>query len=95
MKMRTVVTCLIAMILALPLEAWSQAQPLNSWATVAAVPSGQKLVVELNSGKTIKGKLGAATDTGLSLVQGKKVEDINRNDIRKVYRESRSVTRVH
>ena len=90
MKMRTAVTCLVAVILALPLEGWSQAQPLNNWATVVAVPSGQKLVVELNSGQTVKGKLGAASDTALSLVQGKNIQDVNRSDIRKVYRESGS-----
>ena len=88
MRLRRVVICTLALIMAVPAYAWTQSRPLNNWATVVAVPSGQKLVIELNSGKRVNGKLGAVSETGLSIVRGNKVEDINRSDIRKVHRES-------
>jgi len=80
--------CMLALVMAVPTDAWTQSHPLNNWAAVVAVPSGQKLAIELNSGKRISGKLGAASETGLSIVRGKKTQDINRSDIRKIHRES-------
>src|SRR5262245_15174175 len=88
MRLRNVVICLLALIMVVPTDAWTQSGPLNNWTNVGAVPSGQKLVIELNSGKRLYGKLGAVSETGLSIVRGKKSEDINRSDIRKIHRES-------
>jgi len=79
---------MLALIIGVPSDAWTQSRPLNNWTNVAAVPSGQKLIIELNSGKRLNGKLGAVTEMSLSIVRGKKSEDINRSDIRKVHRES-------
>jgi hypothetical protein len=87
-KLRNVVICMLALIMVVPPDAWTQSPPLNNWTTVVAVPAGQKLVIELNSGKRLNGKLGAVSETGLSIVRGKKSEDISRSDIRKVHRES-------
>jgi len=87
MKLRTVVICILALISA-PLEVLPQSLPLNNWSAVVAIPSGQKLNVELNTGKHLNGKLSAASEKGLSIVAGKETEDINRSDVRKVYRET-------
>jgi hypothetical protein len=88
MRMRNIVSCLIAVMLALPIDGLAQSTSTNNWAAVATVPSGQKLVVELKTGKKVKGKFGSASETAVTLVRGKITEDINRSDIRKVYSEN-------
>ena len=90
MRMRKTASCLIAATLVLPVQGLAQqSASTNNWTAVTAVPSGQKLVVELKTGKEIKGEFGSASETSVTLVRGKSTEDINRSDIRKVYRESR------
>ena len=86
--MRNVFSCLIAGMLALPMDGLAQSASTNNWAAVATVPSGQKLVVELKTGKKVKGKFGSASETAVTLVRGKNTEDLNRSDIRKVYSEN-------
>ena len=88
MRIRNVVSCLIAVMLALPMDGLAQSTSTTSWATVATVPSGQKLVIELKTGEKLKGKFGSASETGMTLVRGKNTEDIKRSDIRRVYREN-------
>jgi len=88
MNLRTVVICILALIVAFPLDVLPQSVPLTDWSAVVAVPSDQKLVIELNSGKHANGKMSTASDTGLSIMHGKEPEDIKRSDIRKVYRET-------
>jgi hypothetical protein len=88
MRMRNVVSCLIAGMLALPMDGLAQSTSTNNWAAVATVPSGQKLVVELKTGRKVKGKFDSASETAVTLVRGKNTEDINRSDILKVYSEN-------
>jgi hypothetical protein len=88
MRIRNVVSCLIAVMLALPMDGLAQSTSTTSWATVATVPSGQKLVIELKTGEKLKGKFGSASETAVTLVRGKNTENINRSDIRKVYSEN-------
>jgi hypothetical protein len=58
----------------------------DDWTKVTAVVPGDRLVVELKSGKREKGKLGAVSDSGLTLVNGKKTNDIPRDNVRKIHR---------
>ena len=86
MRMRTLVSCLIAVMLALPLE--GIAQTANNWKSVTSLQSGQKVIVELKDGKKLKRKFGHASETSVTLLSGKNTEDVARTDIRKVYRET-------
>jgi len=85
--MRIVVFCLIAGMLATPMNGLAQSTTTNNWTDIATVASGQKLVIELKSGKKVTGKFGSASETAVTLARGKKTEDINRSDIRKIFRE--------
>ena len=87
MRMRIVVFCLIAGMLATPMDGLAQSTSTNNWTAITTVASGQKLVIELKSGKKVTGKFGSASETAVTLARGKKTEDINRSDIRKVFRE--------
>ena len=60
--------------------------PSREWSTVAAVGLNEKLEVKLKSGKTVKGKLSSVTDTRLTLSRGKRMIDLNRDDIFRIYR---------
>jgi hypothetical protein len=60
--------------------------PSREWSTVVAVASNEKLEVKLKSGKTVKGKLGGVTDTRLTLSREKRMIDLNRDDISRIYR---------
>ena len=88
MRMRKLVSCFITAMLALPIDGLAQSTSTNNWTAITTVESGQKLVIELKTGKKIKGKFGIASETTVTLVRGKKTEEINRSDIRKVTRES-------
>ena len=87
MRMRIIVSSLIAGMLATPMGGLAQSTSTSNWTAITTVESGQKLVIELKSGKKVTGKFGSASETGVTLARGKKTEDINRSDIRKVYRE--------
>ena len=86
MRMRSVVSCLIAIMLALPTE--GLAQSTNNWTAVTTLRSGKKVSIELKSGKKVKGKFGSASETSITVIRGKNTEDVNRADIQKVYREN-------
>jgi hypothetical protein len=89
MRIRRIISCLIATTLVLPIEGVAQqSASANNWAAITTVRSGEKLIIELKTGKELKGKFGSASETAVTLVRGKNTEDINRSDIRKVYREN-------
>jgi hypothetical protein len=58
---------------------------LEVWASVKSIRFGEELVLVMKDGKTIKGKLRAISDTGLTLSQKGKISDLDSNDIRRVY----------
>ena len=88
MRMRKAVCCLIAVMLAAPMNGLAQSTTTNNWTAVSTFPSGQNLVIELKTGKKLKGKFGSASETAVTLMRGKKTEEINRSDIRRVSREN-------
>ena len=88
MSMRKIASCLVAGMLAISMDGMAQSTLTNNWTAVTTVPSGQSVVIELRTGKKVKGKFGSASETSVTLVHGTKTEDINRSDIRKVSRES-------
>ena len=88
MRMRKIVSCFIAAMLALPIDGLAQSTSSNNWTAVTTLPSGQKLVIELRNGKKVKGEFGSASETTLTVALSKNTEDINRSEIRKIYREN-------
>jgi len=86
-KIRIVVFCLLAGMLATPVDGLAQSTSTDNWTAVTTVASGQRLVIELKTGKKVTGKFGSASETAVTLARGKKTEDINRSDIRKVFHE--------
>jgi hypothetical protein len=84
--MRNIVTYVIVVILAAPLNGLAQNVSAN-WTTVTALQPLQKLIVELKSGKTVKGEFSSASDSGLTLIRGNKMENVDRTEIRKIYQD--------
>src|SRR5262245_15714132 len=88
MRMQKIVSCFIAAMLALAIDGLAQFTSTNNWTAVTTVPSGQKLVIELRNGKKVKGEFGGASEATVTVARGKYTEDINRSDVRKIYREN-------
>ena len=86
MSMQKILSYVIVVILAAPLNGLAQ-NVSATWTTVTALQPLQKLIVELKSGKTVKGEFGSASDSGLTLVRGNKMENVDRTEIRKIYQD--------
>lgn len=87
---RRILSCLMLILLSIPSRGLAQGASTTSgdWTTVRATSVGEKLTVELKSGKRENGKLIRTSDTGLTLKSGKKEMDISRDDVRRVHREA-------
>ena len=86
MSMRNILSYVIVVILAAPLNGLAQ-NVSGTWTTVTALQPLQKLIVELKSGKTVKGEFSSASDSGLTLIRGNKMENVDRTEIRKIYQD--------
>jgi len=85
----TAVVFLLAVILAssIPARAQNPTTPvIGCWDAIKALPSRDELSVTLKDGSSQKGKLTDATDTLLTLSQGKKINEIRREAIFQIYR---------
>jgi len=60
-------------------------QQMNNWSRVTALASGARLSVKLKTGKTLKGTLNSASDTGLSLQVKNSAVDVKREDVATVH----------
>src|SRR4029453_2900600 len=85
---RRILTCLMLLLLSIPSHVLVQGAetPRGDWATVRAAPVGEKMAVELKSGKRENGKLIRTSDTSLTLQSGNKEKDVQREDVRRVHR---------
>ena len=91
MRMKALTFCLALIIILAQspvILAQEASVPSREWTTVMAVAPSEKLEVKLKSGKTVKGKLSSVTDTRLTLSRGKRMIDLNRDDIFRIYRAS-------
>ena len=88
MRSRTVALALAFLILLThPSISLAQHAPAPSeWSVVKAVPPGDKLVVKLKNGQTIKGRLKAISDVHLTLARDQKSFDIDRQEVRQIHR---------
>ncbi|MCI0337289.1 MAG: hypothetical protein L0226_06920 [Acidobacteria bacterium] len=61
------------------------AKTIGDWSIVEMLTDGEKLQIDLRSGKSLKGRLASVSNTGLSLSEGGKTISINRDDVSRVY----------
>jgi hypothetical protein len=92
-KKKSAVILVLAVLLALAPVTFAQVvtEAINDWAGLKTVTHGSKLEVKLKSGKKVKGNLISASDTTLSLSDGAKSKDLNRDDVLSVH-EVRGMT---
>lgn len=64
----------------------SVAGPQSDWQAVQSLPSGTDVLIETKVGRRLKGKLSAAAETTLTLVRQNKTDELNRDEIKKIYR---------
>ena len=57
----------------------------NDWSKVTALAGGSNLSVKLKNGKTVKGTLGSASDSTLSVTSKNGPVEIKREDVRTVH----------
>ena len=62
------------------------------WDNLKEVPDWQKVLVKLHDGKTRKGRLTSVSDTGLQLSREFKTMEVNRGNVRKVFRLDRGIS---
>jgi hypothetical protein len=70
-----------------PLAVAQDATGQKEWATIRAVPFGDKLVIEMKDGKTLKGRFKAVSDKTLTLSQNRGATDVELINLQRVYRE--------
>ncbi len=87
--MRRLVLVILLGLLGVPVHAQAPASSqltTGMWANVETVPPGDKLVVKLKDGGTVKGTLSSVTDTRLTLSCKIKTTEVEQGDIVRVYR---------
>jgi hypothetical protein len=89
-KKRAVTVALVLVaLLAKPQITFAQTPPdpiRGSWEGLKAIPSGDKVEVDLRNGQTLKGRLISASDTVLTIERGKRTTDLTRADTLRVTR---------
>ena len=61
----------------------------DDWSRVTALPSGTKLSIKLKSGKSVKGLLNNASDSGVFVNVKNNNQQIKKEDVQAVYRVSK------
>jgi hypothetical protein len=61
-------------------------QTADYWSDVQAVSIGEKLALELKTGKKLQGNMAGVSDIKLSITKNGKVTDIERVNIQRIYR---------
>ena len=85
---KQIITTLLILWLSAPHQA-VYAQPAaaaQDWAVVKAVTSGERLLVKLKDGKTVKGELNAVSDQELTLLRKSKPHPFNRDTVAQVFK---------
>jgi hypothetical protein len=89
-KISSVVVAITLMaVLAKPQITFAQVTPApirGSWEGLKAIPSGDKVEVDLRNGQKLKGRLTSVSDTALTLEHGNRTTDVTRADALRVHR---------
>lgn len=89
MRMKALAFCLALIIISAQSPVVSAQEtnvPSREWAAVAAVAPNERLEVKLKSGKTVKGRVSSVTDARLTLSRGRRMINLDRGEIFRVYR---------
>jgi hypothetical protein len=93
MKTRKISSLVIAFalmaVLAKPQITFAQVTPApirGSWEGLKAIPSGDKVEVDLRNGQKLKGKLISVSDIVLTIERGNRITDVTRADALRVHR---------
>ena len=76
-------SCICIFLLIAP-AANSQAKSHNDWMRLQRLTRGDKVAIELKTGKTIKGEFDQSTDTALTIFADNRTRSIDQNDVKKV-----------
>ena len=82
-------SCVCMFLLIVP-TANSQVKSHNDWMMLQRLTRGDKIAIELKTGKTIKGEFDQSTDAALTISADNQTRSIDRNDVTKVNRISGS-----
>ncbi len=81
-------TSVWALFLALSIPAAAADQAGKGWDEIGQIPNTQSVMIHLQDGKTLKGKIQEADAEGLTLIQGSTVMQVKRADVTEVSRKS-------
>jgi len=84
-----VLSCVCIFLMIVP-NANSQAKSHNDWVMLQRLTRGDKVAIQLKTGKTIKGEFDSSTDAALTIAVDNRTRSIDRNDVKKVNRISGS-----
>jgi hypothetical protein len=84
-----VLSCICVFLLIVP-SAYSQGKSHNDWMVLQRLTRGDKLAIQLKTGKTIKGEFDSSTDAALMISAETGTKSIDRNDVKRVKRISGS-----
>ncbi len=89
MKHKIAATILILSIVAFgqsALLAQVAGQPkFGTWEAVKGIPSGEKVQINLKSGRTIKGEISSVSDSGITIGLGSKAVTTGRDEVQRVF----------
>jgi len=87
MKKRTAIVSLLLTITLIcsPLAFAQQTVAAGDWSAVQDLPADTELVIQLKSGKSLKGKVSGVTADELSIIRKNKTESVRRENISQVY----------
>jgi hypothetical protein len=77
------------LLLALSLPAAAADGAAKGWDRIGQIPMTQSVMIHLQDGRTLKGKIQDAGTDGLTLIQGNSVRQVKRAEITEVTRSSR------
>lgn len=89
MKLKVQVVSLIVALLyaySSPVLAGQTTLPPVGWDAIKSIPPSEKIEVKLKDGKTIKGRVLAASDSALTLSQKGVSIDVAKDSVKRVYR---------
>jgi hypothetical protein len=78
-----------ALLLALSIPAAAADGAAKGWDRIGQIPKTQSVTIDLQDGKTLKGKIQETGAEGLTLIQGSAVRQVKRTEIATVTRKSR------
>jgi hypothetical protein len=76
----------IALLTLVPLVLHAQGQLPTDWSVIETIPPGDRIVLELTSGKKIKARFFGASETELTISRNSSVEALAKSTVSRVFR---------